>query len=223
MSDPPPLFLIRHGQTEWNAQKRLQGGKDSPLTEQGERQAKAMAAALLGAAPDLVLASPLGRAKRTARIIAKTLDASVELDPRLAEMRFGEAEGLRLTDVDERWPGFREKREQDKWHVRWPGGENYEDASLRIAAFAEDRLTATLRGEASRPLVIVAHETINKVLIGHLLGMEQAMIMRLGQPNHVLYRLAGRRVDHAYLGDDSLDWTPGLLQKRSDEILEVAA
>ena len=223
MADGRSLYLIRHGQTEWNLEGRLQGGKDSPLTVQGKRQAEAIAASLGKAPPGLILASPLGRARKTAGIIAKALAIPAEEDARLGELRFGGAEGLTLKEVDRRWPGFRDEREDDKWHTRWPDGENYQDADARIASYIADVLTPHLQDGSSAPIAVVGHETVNMILMGRLLDLVPPLVTRLGQPNHVVYRLAGREVDHAHLGDNDLDWIPGLLQKRSDEILHVAA
>ncbi len=223
MADGRPLYLIRHGQTEWNLEGRLQGGKDSPLTAQGKRQAEAVAASLGKAPPDLILASPLGRAKKTAGIIAKALGIPVEDDVRLGELRFGRAEGLTLKEIDRRWPDFRAEREGDKWHVHWPEGESYQDADARIASYVADTLIPCLEGGGRAPIAVVGHETMNMILMGRLLDLAPPFVMRLGQPNHVVYRLSGHEVDHAHLGDNDLDWIPGLLQKRSDEILHIAA
>ena len=223
MPDARPLFLIRHGQTEWNVEGRLQGGKDSPLTAQGKRQAEAVAASLGKTSLGLILASPLGRAKKTAGIIAKALGIPVEEDARLGEVRFGKAEGLTHKEIDERWPGFRAKREDDKWHTRWPDGESYQDADARIASYVNNTLAPHLKDKSGAPIAVIGHETMNMILMGRLLDLAPPFLMRVGQPNHVVYRLKGREVDHAHLGDDDLEWIPGLLQKRSDEILHIAA
>ena len=220
--EPRTIYLARHGQTEWNVQGRLQGSKDSPLTTQGRLQAEAIGRCLKSAAPGLILSSPLGRASQTAAIIAKKLDIPVEKARGLSELRFGEAEGLSLKEIEARWPGFLENREQDKWQTRWPKGESYGDANRRITSFVEETLPRSLSETTSASLLIVGHETINMVLMGRLLGVEPSVVIRLGQPNNVIYRLCGRLIDHAYL-DDTLDWTPGLLQKRSDDIVHIAA
>ncbi len=217
------IYLIRHGQTEWNQAKRLQGGKDSPLTELGRHQAKAVAKNLEETAPSELLASPLGRAKTTASIIASHLSIPLAEDARLSELRFGAAEGLTLTEIDERWPGFREEREQDKWSVRWPEGECYDDVDQRLTPLVDERIAPLLGRTNEGPLAIVGHETTNMILLGRLLQLEPSVVIRIGQPNNAVYRLCGRLIDHAYLGDDALDWIPGLLQKRSDEALHVAA
>ncbi|MGI9498467.1 MAG: histidine phosphatase family protein [Geminicoccaceae bacterium] len=223
MAEVRPLYLIRHGQTEWNLAGRLQGGKDSPLTAQGKRQAQAIAASLRKMPPGQIIGSPLGRASRTARIIGEALDVPVEEDERLGELRFGMAEGLTLDEIDREWPDFRERREQDKWHIRWPEGESYLDADTRIAPFVTERLASLLSDVTAAALAIVGHETMNMILMGRLLQLAPPMVMRLAQPNHVVYRLHDRLVDHAHLGDDDLEWIPGLLQKRSDEVLHIAA
>ncbi|MEM7043266.1 MAG: histidine phosphatase family protein [Pseudomonadota bacterium] len=217
------LYLIRHGQTEWNLKRRLQGGKDSPLTALGRSQAEAAAASLKERPPSRILSSTLGRARTTADIIAKASGVDVEADERLGEVRFGDAEGLTVEEIDRHWPDLRERRERDKWHVRWPNGESYEDADARLSSYCRDVLGSDLTTEDRAPLAIVGHETINMILTGRLLDLDPSTVTRLGQPNHVIYRIEGGLVDHAHLGDDRLEWIPGMLQKRSDEILHIAA
>ncbi|MEL6963273.1 MAG: histidine phosphatase family protein, partial [Pseudomonadota bacterium] len=166
MSETRTIYLIRHGQTEWNRAKRLQGSKDSPLTEMGRHQAARIAQALESAPPSHILTSPLGRAKTTASMIAGHLSIDDEEDARLAEMRFGAAEGLTADEIDARWPGFRKKREQDKWHIRWPDGECYDDVDRRMASLINDAIAPQLNLRAARPFAIVAHEAANIVLLG---------------------------------------------------------
>jgi len=223
MDDRRPLYLIRHGQTAWNLEGRLQGGRDSPLTDLGKRQAQALAIGLRPVPPASILASPLGRARKTAAIIAQSLKIPVEEDARLGELRFGAAEGLTTQEINKRWPNFLSERERDKWQARWPDGESYADGEMRITTFVEDGLKPHWESPSTRPLAIVAHETINMILIGKLLTLDPPLVTRLGQPNHVIYRLRGGVIDHAHLGDDDLEWIPGILQKRSDDILHVAA
>ena len=199
----------------------MQGGKDSPLTELGRQQANAVAKALETAAPSDMLTSPLGRAKTTASIIADHLSVPLVEDARLSEMRFGAAEGLTLAEIDERWPSFREEREQDKWRVRWPEGECYDHVDQRLAPLVDERIAPLLDRTNESPLAVVGHETANMILLGRLLKLEPSMVIRIGQPNNVIYRLSGRLIDHAFIGGDQLDWIPGLLQKRSDDVLHI--
>jgi probable phosphoglycerate mutase len=213
------LYLIRHGQTAWNLEKRLQGGSDSPLTERGRRQAGIIARSLGKAPPVQLLASPLGRAGKTAAIIAGGYDIPVETDARLAELRCGEAEGLSMDDIDARWPDLRARRDQDKWHVPWPGGECYRDVDERLKSLVNETLKPLLGKADAGPIGIVAHETMNMILLGRLLDLDPSLVMRLGQPNHVIYRLTGQAIEHAFLGEDDLEWMQGAVQKRGDDVL----
>lgn len=224
MTEARLVYLIRHGQTVWNLEKRLQGGQNSPLTERGRRQAEAVAISLKKAPPTFLYASPLGRAHETAMIIAQGYDIPLETDDRLIELCCGDAEGLTSADIDARWPDQRDRRERDKWHVPWPEGESYKDVDERLKSFVGEILAPLPQDIDAGPLGIVGHETMNVILLGRLLALDPSMVMRLGQPNHVIYRLQGHRIDHAFLGDDDLDWLPGALQKRSEDVvlLDVA-
>lgn len=223
MSKSRSLYLLRHGQTEWNRAKRLQGGGDSPLTKLGRQQAKALARCLEKAALSDLLTSPLGRAKTTASIIADRLSIPLTEDVRLSEMRFGEAEGLTLAEIDKRWPGFCAEREQDKWRICWPNGECYQDVDQRLAPLVEERIIPLLSQTSETAVAIVGHESTNMTLLGRLLKLPPATVVRVGQPNDVIYRLHDQQIDHAFLGDDALGWSPGMLQKRSNDALLITS
>jgi len=108
MLDETEIYLVRHGETVWNRAGRLQGHKDSPLTDRGREQAERVARALLtalGKAPKVrLVSSSLGRALETAWIIVRTLDVSVETDTRLGEAALGSWSGLTRTEVEAGWP-----------------------------------------------------------------------------------------------------------------------
>jgi probable phosphoglycerate mutase len=206
-----PLYLIRHGQTRWNLAGRLQGSQDSPLTEAGIAQAAALATALAPAPPLRLLASPLGRARRTAALLAARLGLpAASVEPALAELRFGAAEGLTRAEIEARWPGLFAARERDRWQFRWPGGESYALLDRRLAGFIDGRLRALLAAPAG-PLAIVAHETVNMVLLGRLLGLAPEVVAPARQPNDVLYRVAGIRLEHRRLEPPAAPWQPGLV------------
>ncbi len=112
---PVRLILLRHGETDWNAEDRYQGRTDVDLNATGQRQARAAVARFLaGALEDadelVAVASPLTRARRTAEIVLEAAvgDAELTLDPDLMELYGGDWEGLRLAEIAERWPAEHE-------------------------------------------------------------------------------------------------------------------
>lgn len=115
------LGLLRHGQTDWNIDLRLQGSTDIPLNETGKEQARQAALALNPEDWDLIIASPLSRARDTAEIIAQELSMNVVIVPELIERSFGAAEGLDHAS----WRKLYES------HVPIEGLESLEDLRLR--------------------------------------------------------------------------------------------
>ncbi|MGH8806446.1 MAG: histidine phosphatase family protein, partial [Noviherbaspirillum sp.] len=98
------ILLIRHGETAWNAVKRLQGHLDIPLNEEGERQADALGRALLDEPLDAVISSDLGRARQTADAIAAPRGMPVHIEPGLRERSYGAFEGMLYADIGPRYP-----------------------------------------------------------------------------------------------------------------------
>jgi probable phosphoglycerate mutase len=181
------VYLARHGQTEWNVAGRKQGRLDSPLTPYGLLQARRNAALLGDHRVDAVFASPLGRARRTAEILAGELPVQV-LDE-LAEVDYGEWSGLTSAEIDLGWPGQRAVRERAKYTYRFPGGESYEDADRRAGRV----LDAAARSGSRRPLV-VSHEMIGRMLVKQLAGLSPAEALGRDQPSDVIYVVGDRTI-----------------------------
>lgn len=166
----PPLIFLRHGETDWNVEGRLQGQRDIPLNDKGRGQARRNGEALkarLGdpAAWDFV-ASPLGRARETMEIARRAMGLdplAYRLDDRLKEIAFGEWEGYTGDDIERLHPELAAARRADKWAFLPPGGESYRILSDRVAAW--------LAG-LDRPTVAVAHGGVGRVLRRHLLDLE---------------------------------------------------
>jgi probable phosphoglycerate mutase len=203
----PCLLLMRHGETEWNRAGRLQGREDSPLTARGLAQADALAAAAATLGVTRVLSSPLGRARVTAARVAAAAGVAPAFRDGLAEMSFGECAGLTLDQVRERYPDLLEVRERDRWGHRWPGGEGYAEVLARVlAAVAADRPLAT-----APPTAIVAHQSVNRVLMHALAGLGREDAMASEQSADVLVRMdAGGALWHARLAPRvDLAWSAG--------------
>lgn len=98
------LMLVRHGETEWNVQRRYQGQSDVPLSEIGNRQAESIAGRLAGQEIDAIYASDLKRAWQTAQVIAAQTGLDVISEPRLRELKFGILEGLTFEEAEEKYP-----------------------------------------------------------------------------------------------------------------------
>lgn len=98
------IILIRHGETAWNAERRLQGHIDIALNARGERQAQALASALTGERFDAIVSSDLLRANQTAMAIARKHDLPVRMDPALRERCYGAFEGLLYAEIEQRYP-----------------------------------------------------------------------------------------------------------------------
>ena len=119
------LYVARHGQTQWNAENKVCGRTDQPLTAVGIAQAEALAEKAEGLGIDLILTSPLQRAHTMAQILADRCGAQLQVDQRLIEQDYGIFEG-----VDRQNPGFLANKRQ--FAVRYPGGESMMDLAGRI-------------------------------------------------------------------------------------------
>jgi broad specificity phosphatase PhoE len=184
----PTLYYIRHGETDWNVGGRLQGRRDVPLNAHGRTQAAHCGEILRDLfardCRDLAeldyVSSPLMRASATMELARATLGLPAQgyvIEPRLAEIAFGDWEGSTIKQLHERDPVRIAQREHDKWHFQPPGGESYQQMSLRIRDWYEslerDTVAAahggTARGliailgiakTAAAPLVDVAHGVV---------------------------------------------------------------
>jgi probable phosphoglycerate mutase len=172
MAPIPTLVFLRHGQTDWNVEGRLQGQRDVPLNARGREQArrngKTVAAELPEAAGFDFVASPLVRARETMEIArtAMGLDpAAYRTDARLVELTFGAWEGFTYGDIERQNPGSLAEREADKWHYRPPDGESYGMLSERIGGWLET---------IERPAVVVAHGGVGRVVRARLLDLDPA-------------------------------------------------
>lgn len=158
------ILLLRHGQTEFNAERRLQGQRDAPLTPMGRQQALRMGdrvAALATGRMASIHASPLGRAMSTARIVAACfgLAPPVRPDPRLMEITVGQWEGRTIDELENESPGFRDLHPPGHWLFHAPGGETLADLQARTA----DALAA-IKADPAPVKVIVAHGIANWAL-----------------------------------------------------------
>ena len=187
------IYLIRHGQTEFNREGRFQGACDSALTELGAAQARAygrrLAALVTPETP--IVASPLGRARATAGIVRETagLTGPIALDARLAEISMGSWDGLTAPEIEALAPGFSLGAPPLDWYMRSPDGETYEAFAGRIGDWLADH-----RNRAE-PLVVVSHGVVSRVLRGLYLGLDKDAGLAQSTPQDCVFRLHEGRVE----------------------------
>ena len=151
---PLILFVARHGETDWNAEGRLQGHTDVPLNARGREQAVALGAALAGGGIGAIVTSDLARARETGEIVARALGVGVpKLDLRWRERGFGVFEGRTKAELAASDPEAWRIWTEDP-RARPPGGESHEDLTARVLAAATDAASLARPGA---PALVVSH------------------------------------------------------------------
>jgi len=162
------LFLVRHGETEWNRVGRWQGKTDIPLSDVGRQQARALAAELMGRGIADVHASDLRRAMETAQLIAAALGvAEPKVDARLRERGFGCFEGFTREECAERHPDAWTRYLADR-RATPPGGEPQADVAARILAALTDIARAPVAADAAT--LVVSHGGAIRTFIHEVTG-----------------------------------------------------
>ena len=196
----PPIYILRHGQTVWNLEGRMQGSRDSPLTDLGQAQA-ARQGAILGRiglpCGTEFRVSPLGRTQQTARHALAGLTEGFATDDRLRELSVGQCEGLTHPEIEDRFPGLIDPGKPLEWYFQCPGGESMASIRARVAE---------LLGAVTGPTVLVTHGITSRFLRAALLDADWR---DLGAPDGgqgVVYELrGGLQIRHA---EDQAPQTP---------------
>jgi probable phosphoglycerate mutase len=191
MANLPTLIFIRHGETDWNVEGRLQGQRDVPLNDTGRAQARRNGIAIKDAMPEAAAfdfaASPLSRSRETMAIVRAAMGLPPEayaIDDRLKELTFGAWEGLTDEDLRVISPDLLAARARDKWGFVPPDGESYRVLSERVANWLADIV---------RPTFAVSHGGVGRVLRQMILGLEPlAAISMLFPQDRVLVFEHGR-------------------------------
>jgi broad specificity phosphatase PhoE len=167
------ILIARHGQSDWNHEKRWQGHADRPLTERGREQAQALADRVAHIELDAVYSSDLQRARDTAAVVAKSQDLEVRQLPDLREVDVGSWSGLTRAEAEERFPeGF------TRWRDGYPGwkdGETYEAMTDRVLR-AVDQIAAEHEGG---PVLVVSHGGPIRAIHAAALGLDVHAYRRL--------------------------------------------
>lgn len=161
------IIVIRHGETQWNIEDRMQGFKDSPLTPLGEQQVRCAAQTLLDYPIDAIYSSDLGRAERTSSMIAEELGRDVQIEPRLRERKLGILEGYTREDFFSDYPAEAERFFSRDPNYEVPGGESSRQVYERATACLAD-LARRHRGQM---ILAVAHGGILRSLFFHTMEL----------------------------------------------------
>jgi broad specificity phosphatase PhoE len=191
----PLVYIVRHGQTAWNAESRLQGQADTDLNTLGREQAAGNGhrlAELVGNPRDFdFVASPMKRTRETMERIraAMALDPSAyRTDPRLVEVNFGDWQGFTFAELKTRYPGARRTRALDKWNFQPPGegAESYQMLLERVKPWFD---------ALNRQTVCVTHGGVMRTLFRFVLGMAEDEAANLEIPQDRVLRLQGERLE----------------------------
>ena len=210
MEQATRVLAIRHGETAWNVDTRIQGQLDIPLNDTGHWQAKRLAAAVADEGVSAIYASDLLRAHQTAQAIAQTTGVAVSADLALRERAFGAFEGHTYKEIEARWP-----EQSERWRKRDPDfSPGVSGESLRV--FFERCVTVATRLAAAHPgetIALVAHGGVMDCLYraASRLDLQAARSWQLGNAsiNRLLYTPGGFTLigwsDTTHLERDSLD------------------
>jgi len=166
---PTTVILVRHGQTVYNVQGRLQGFLDIPLSDNGLAQAKLLANSLKDFPIDVFIASPLERAYVTTDLVAKAQGKTIAYtDERLREINYGDFAGLTPEERKVRFPIEDELWKNRPWLVTFPNGENLRDLEFRSRNALEDAVAKY----PGKTIFIGTHSRVNMILICSVLGID---------------------------------------------------
>ena len=188
------VILLRHGQTDYNVDGRMQGHLDSHLTPTGHEQAAAAAPVLAELAPDRLISSDLRRAVDTAAVIGAAAGLDVKVDPRLRETHLGQWQGRTIAEIEAGWPGaIAEWRSDPGWAP--PDGESRIDV-VRRSRPVIDELDEEYADNPEGIVVVVAHGGMIAGLVCGLLGLPISTWPSIGGMANCHWAALARRVDH---------------------------
>jgi broad specificity phosphatase PhoE len=164
---PDRLILVRHGESTWNAEERLQGQLDPPLSDRGREQSRALAAVVNGVADERVICSDLTRARETAELLGLQ---PARFDPRWREIDVGSWGGRTAAEIDAQAPELTNWRGGPR---RAADGESWEDFSARVADAVDELLAA------GGSWLVICHGGCIRVAVAHVTGADP---LRLGSP-----------------------------------------
>ncbi len=185
----PLIYFLRHGETDWNAAKRIQGHLDAPLNDKGRGQAarngRVLAELIRDADAFDFVSSPLVRASETMEIVRRELGLDPKgyrTDLRLREYNLGDWQGSLYPDIERDFPELIAERDRDPWNFRYPGegGESFALLSARVLAWL---------AEIDRDTLTTSHGGVMRCLRRHFLNTDAAATFKLDMPQDKVLRI----------------------------------
>ncbi len=182
MTPKTMIYIVRHGETDWNIQELMQGHTDVPLNTNGIKQAEEIARDLKDIYLDVIYSSPLSRALETATIINTYHKIKIICDDAIRERQFGSLEGKTYKEVIEFHPALIFSETWNYPDYRPPGGESVNDIKKRIVYFSNK----ILKKHSGKSVLIVSHGVALRILIGSFLGTPPEQFTKLRMKNAAL-------------------------------------
>jgi len=180
MMEPTRLYVVRHGETDLNRDRRFRGMSDAPLNEQGRLESRGAARLLSGHGVSAIHTSPVRRAVETAEMIAGEIGAGVVVNDGLIDIDYGEWQGLTVEEVQEKFgKGTLESWMKDPGGFTFPGGESMLDVCSRL----EPALLGIVRENPGGTVAAVSHLAVLKVSFIVMMGVEFGWFWKLGLDN----------------------------------------
>lgn len=156
------LYLLRHGETDWNAKERVQGATDTVLNKKGLQQAYDAAEKLANENIETVYASDLKRARKTGDIVSAKLDLPIHYTKRLRELNFGKAEGVKISDMQAKFPyiyqAINDIKNPERYDIKYPNGETIGEVQQRFMKFVNKLLD-----DGRKSVLLITHGMLIRI------------------------------------------------------------
>ncbi|GAB6180746.1 alpha-ribazole phosphatase [Desulfotomaculum defluvii] len=189
------LYLVRHGETEWNAIGKFQGHSDVPLSDLGRQQAKKLALRLGSTKIDAFYSSDLSRAMETAAIIAKEHNSQVSYLPDLREINFGKWEGLTFDEISQNYGQLSTRWRANPVGTQIPNGEKLQDVAVRCQRAIDEIINV----HAGETVLVATHGGVIRVIVANVLGCDLNNFWKLRLDNVSLTTISFYRDQKAIL------------------------
>ncbi len=188
------IYLLRHGETEYNTQGRYQGELDSPLTEVGIHQVQQnalMLKSLIGDPNDWkIVSSPLGRALQSTEVICKTIGydfKNVEKENRLTEVAVGQWAGLTTKEIESSWPNLFNNTDMYSWYFNAPNGETYDSVVSRLSTWLKEI-------QHVPKVIVISHGLTGRILRGVFADLKKEDALKLEVSQDVFFKLSNKTI-----------------------------